>query len=116
MQTDNWGRPGTWEILSFPRKHPGWRYRVINSRLARRHSTARERNRECKRGTAERRKRSDAGRAAGSHSVLIVLLNLGNGALSDPAEGSETPNHGTVFEKHIECIEIRKLCPRNRDG
>ena len=68
------------------------------------------------RGIAERRQRSDARRTAGSHSVLIVPWNSGNGTQPDPTEGSETPNHGTVFEKHIECIEIRKLCPRNRDG
>lgn len=68
------------------------------------------------RGTAERRQRSDAGRAAGSHSVSIVPMNSGNDTQSDPTEGSETSNHGTVFEKHDECIEIRLPCPRNRDG
>ncbi len=24
VQTDNWGSPGTWEILSSPRQNPGW--------------------------------------------------------------------------------------------
>lgn len=24
VQTDHWGSPGTWEILSFPRQTPGW--------------------------------------------------------------------------------------------
>ncbi len=43
----------------------------------------------------------------GCHSVLIVLLNARNGTHSDPTEGSETPSHGTVFEKHDECIDIR---------
>ena len=32
VQTDNWDSPGTWEILSSPRQHPGWSYRVTNSR------------------------------------------------------------------------------------
>jgi hypothetical protein len=32
VQTDNWGSPGTWEILSFPQRDPGRSYRVINSR------------------------------------------------------------------------------------
>ena len=56
------------------------------------------------------------GMGAGSHSVLIVPRNSGNGTQSDPREGSETPSHGTVFGKHDECIEIRILGPRNRDG
>src|SRR5687767_14559447 len=34
----------------------------------------------------------------------------------EPAKESETPIHGTVFEKHDECIEIRQACPRNRNG
>ncbi len=42
----------------------------------------------------------------GNHSALIVLANSGNGTLSDPTEGSEASNHGTVSEKHIKCIEI----------
>jgi hypothetical protein len=46
----------------------------------------------------------------------MVPVKSGNGAQSDPREGRETPNHGTVTEKHSECLEIRKLCPRNRDG
>ncbi len=35
-QTDNWGSPGTCEVLSFPRRDPGRRYRVTNSRPRRR--------------------------------------------------------------------------------
>ena len=38
-------------------------------------------------GTAKRRKRSAAGRAAGSRSVLIVPTKRGNAAHSDPGEG-----------------------------
>jgi len=41
---------------------------------------------------------------------------LANSSRLEPVEGSETPIHGTVFEKHDECIEIRQTCPRNRNG
>jgi hypothetical protein len=75
-----------------------------------------ERTMPCNRGTAKRRQRSAAGRAAGRHSVLIVPLKLANSPLLEPVEGSETPDHGTAFEKHDECIEIRQACPRNRSG
>jgi hypothetical protein len=56
------------------------------------------------------------GTAAGRHSVLIVPMKLANSTRLEPVEESEAPNHGTVFEKHGECIEIRKTCPRNRNG
>ena len=56
------------------------------------------------------------GMAAGRHSVLIVPTKLANSTRLEPAEESETPIHGTVFEKHDECIEIRQACPRNRNG
>src|SRR5450755_3235708 len=36
VQTDNWGSPGTWEILSTPQRIPGRSYRVTNSRPRRR--------------------------------------------------------------------------------
>jgi hypothetical protein len=36
VQMDDWGSPGTWEILSFPRQTPGVEHRVTNSRLRRR--------------------------------------------------------------------------------
>jgi hypothetical protein len=61
----------------------------------------------CTRGTAKRRKRSAARWAAGSHSVLIVPMKLANFTPLEPVEASETSNHGTVFGKHGECIEIR---------
>src|SRR6516164_11588318 len=35
-RTDNWGSPGTCEVLSFPQRTPGRRYRDNNSRLRRR--------------------------------------------------------------------------------
>jgi len=47
---------------------------------------------------------------------LIVLMKLANSTRLEPVEESETPIHGTVFEKHDECLEIRQSCPRNRNG
>jgi len=38
---------------------------------------------------------------------LILPLKLANFTPLEPVEGSETSNHGTIFEKHGECIEIR---------
>ena len=111
-----WGSPGTWENLSFPRQHPGWRYRVTNSRPWRCTRPSRSEIGECNRGTAKRRKRSAVGWAAGSHSVLIVPRKLANSTQLEPVEGGETPDHGTVTEKHDECLEIREACPRNRNG
>ncbi len=89
---------------------------MTNSRPRRRTRPPRSERNECNRGTAKRRKRSAAGWAAGSHSVLIVPMKLANSPRLEPVEGSETPDHGTVFEKHDECIEIRQSCPRNRNG
>ena len=71
---------------------------------------------ECNRGTAKRRKTKCGGMAAGRHSVSIVPMKMANSSRLKPAEESETPIHGTVFEKHDECIEIRQSCPRNRNG
>ena len=51
-----------------------------------------------------------------SQSVLIVPMKLANSTQLEPAEGSETSSHGTVIEKHDECIEIRQPCPRNSSG
>ena len=47
------------------------------------------------------------GMVAGRHSVSIVPMKLANSTRLEPVEESETPIHGTVFEKHDECIEIR---------
>jgi len=116
-QTDNWGSPGTWEILSSPRKIPGRSYRVTNSRPRWWHSSAEERKKTSdNRGTTKRRQRSAVGGAAGSHSALIRPTKLANGPQPEPLEESEAPDHGTVFEKHDECLEIRQTCPRNRNG
>ena len=116
VQTDNRDSPGTWEILLLPRQHPGRRYRVTNSRPWRPTRPPGSEHNECNRGIAKRRKRSAARWAAGSHSVLIVPMKLANFTPLEPVEGSETSNHGTVFEKHGECIEIRQACPRNKNG
>jgi hypothetical protein len=43
-------------------------------------------------------------------------MKLANSPQLEPVEESEASNHGTVFEKHDECIEIRESCPRNRNG
>jgi hypothetical protein len=96
--------------------NPGRSYRVINSRPRRRTRPPGNEKNECNRGTAKRRQRSAVGWAAGSQSVLIVPAKLANSTRLEPVEGCETPNHGTVFEKHDECIEIRQTCPRNRNG
>src|SRR5262249_46184648 len=49
------------------------------------------------RGTAKRRQRSAAGRAAGSHSALIVPTKLANGPRPEPGEESEASDHGTLL-------------------
>ncbi len=94
----------------------GWRYRITNSRPWRRTRPSRSESNECNRGIAKRRKRSAAKWVTGSHSVLILPLKLANFTPLEPVEGSETSNHGTVFGKHGECLEIRQTCTRNRDG
>ncbi len=93
--------------LFAPRRNPGWRYRVTNSRPWRRTRLPGSETNEWIRGTAKRRKRSAARWVAGSHSVLIVPSKLANFTPLEPVEGSETSNHGTVFGKHDECLEIR---------
>jgi len=102
--------------LFAPRRNPGWRYRVTNSRLWRHTRPSGSESNECNRGTAKRRKTKCGGMAAGRHSVLIVPTKLANSTRLEPTEESETPIHGTVFEKHDECLEIRQSCPRNRNG
>jgi hypothetical protein len=68
---------------------PGRSYRVTNSGPRRCTRPSRSENNECNRGTAKRRKRSAAGRAAGSHSVLIVPTKLANGPQPEPVEGAQ---------------------------
>ena len=62
------------------------------------HSSAGERTERVDAGgTAKRRQRSAAGRAAGSHSALIVPTKLANGPRPEPGEGSEASDHGTLL-------------------
>jgi len=69
------------------------------------------------RGIAKRRRRSAARWATGSRSILIVPQKRGNPDSSgDPVEGSGMSDHGTVFGKYDECIEIRVTYQRNRNG
>ena len=74
------------------------------------HSTVRERKQRVEPRYRQAKETKCGGMAAGRHSVLIVLLKLANFTPLEPVEGSETSNHGTVFGKHDECIEIRKTC------
>src|SRR5262249_15381724 len=84
VRTDNRGSPGTCEILSPPRRAPG---RETGSTtpgpggaLVRRGA-----NRTSGRGgTAQRRRRSAGGRAAGSQSAWIVPLERGNSPRRTP--------------------------------
>ena len=74
------------------------------------HSSVVERTQRVQPRYHQTRKRSAVGWAARSHSVSIVLMKLANFTPLEPVEGSETSNHGTVFGKHDECLEIRKTC------
>jgi hypothetical protein len=80
------------------------------------HSSDRERNERVEPRYRQAKETKRGGTAAGRHSVLIVPMKLANFTQLEPMEGSETSNHGTVTEKHGECIEIRKACPRNSSG
>ncbi len=116
VQTDNWGSPGTWEnpVRSSANSRleiPGYQLQVLAA-----HSSARERTQRVKPRHRQAKETKHGGMAAGRHSVLIVPTKLANFTPLEPVEGSEMSNHGTVFEKHDECIEIRQSCPRNRNG
>ena len=106
------------EILSSPRQHPGWSYRVTNSRPRRRTRPSRSENNECNRGTAKRRKRSAVGWAAGSRSALIVLLKQGNSPRrtlwrkakrrpTDSVEGN-MPNT-SKFDQHVHVTRLNSF-------
>ena len=71
------------------------------------HSSVRERKQRVQPRYRQAKETKCGGMAAGRHSVLIVLMKLANSTRLEPVEESETPIHGTVFEKHNECIEIR---------
>jgi hypothetical protein len=74
------------------------------------HSSAEERNQRVKPRYRQAKETKCGGMAAGRHSVLIVPKKLANFTQLEPVEESETSNHGTVFGKHSECIEIRIAC------
>src|SRR6516164_4863010 len=84
VRTDNRGSPGTCEILSPPQRAPG---RETGSTtpgpggaLVRRGANLTS----GRGGTAKRRRRSAAGRAAGSHSALRVPMKRGNSPRKTP--------------------------------
>ena len=132
VQTDKRGSPGTWEILSFPQRNPGRRHRVTNSRLRRCTRPPRSAQNECIRGTAKRRQRSAAGRAAGSRSALILPWKQGNSPWrtlwreakrrsADLSEGNMS--NPSRFDQHVTVTRLdshrdprgRRTCrPRNR--
>ena len=90
---------------------PGYQLQALAA-----HSSARERKQRVHPRYRQAKETKCGGMAAGRHSVLIVPMKLANSTRLEPAEESETPIHGTVFEKHDECLEIRQSCPRNRNG
>jgi hypothetical protein len=116
VQTDNRGFPGTWEnpvrsSASSRLEITGYQLQALAA-----HSSTRERNERVQPRYRQTKETKCGGTAAGRHSVLIVPTKLVNSSRLEPAEGSEAPIHGTVFEQHDECIEIRPSCPRNRNG
>jgi hypothetical protein len=81
------------------------------------HRGLRGANNRCDRGTAERRKRSEAGRPTGSLSTLVVPAKQGHcGSTQDPVEGRGVSDDGIVFGNYDGCIEIRTTYQRNRNG
>ena len=90
---------------------PGYQLQVLSV-----HSSGRERIERVEPRYRQAKETKRGGTATGRHSVLIVPEKLANFTQLEPMEGSETSNHGTVTEKHGECIEIRKACPRNSSG
>ena len=80
------------------------------------HSSVGERKQRVEPRYRQAKETKCGGTAAGRHSVWIVPKKLANFTPPEPVEGSETSLHGTVTEKHDECIEIRQPCPRNRNG
>ena len=81
---------------------PGYQLQALAA-----HSSAEERNQRVQPRYRQAKETKCGGMAAGRHSVLIVPMKLANSTRLEPAEESETPIHGTVFEKHDECLEIR---------
>ena len=116
VQTDNCGSPGTWEnpVRSSANSRletPGDQLQAPAVALVRLGAKQRVQPRY-----RQAKETKCGGMAAGRHSVLIVPMKLANSTRLEPVEESEMPIHGTVFEKHDECLEIRLPCPRNRNG
>jgi hypothetical protein len=97
VQTDNWGSPGTWEILSFPRQTPGWSHRVTNSRPRRRTRPPRSEPSECDRGTA----RPTAGR-------LLVHRPIGTAVCYAPDRFHTSRSLSASFEKGNQFCQVKK--------
>src|SRR5215467_13322122 len=88
----NLGDPVVSSAISRP-ELPGYQLQASTA-----HSSAGERKERVNAGgTAKRRQRSAAGRAAGGHSALIVPSKLANGPRPEPGEGSEASDHGTLL-------------------
>ncbi len=115
-QTDNRGSPGTWENPVRSSANPGPEIPGHQLQALAAHSSGRERNERVEPRYRQAKETKRGGMAAGRHSALIVPTKLANSARLEPIEGSEASSHGTVFEKHDECLEIRQSCPRNRNG
>jgi len=102
--------------LFAPRRIPGWEIPGYQLQALAGHSSVKERTERVQPRYRQTKETKCGGTVAGRHSVSIVPTKLANSTRLEPAEESETPIHGTVFEKHDECIEIRPSCPRNRNG
>src|ERR1700733_8203965 len=97
VRTDNGGSPGTCEILWPPQRAPGRETGSTTPGLGGAPVRRGAKTTSGRGGTAERRQRSAAGRAAGSHSALIVPTKLANGPPPEPGEGSEASDHGSLL-------------------
>ncbi len=124
-QTDNLGSPGTWEnpVRSSAKSRPEIPGDQLQAPAA--HSSVGERKERVNaRGTAKRRQRSAAGWAAGSRSVLIVLLKQGNSprrtlwreAKRRPADPVEGNMPSTSRLDHMSTSLARIASWTNSDG
>ena len=90
----NRGFPGIWEVLSSPPDRPKGLPNLKTSGLRALGLGPAGAKTRCNRGTAKRRKRSEAGWAAGSRSALIVSTKQRNSSREDPVEGSSASSRG----------------------
>src|SRR5437899_320631 len=116
----NGGLPRTWEVLPSPPDPAALARGSPQPKNSRPTSVASwGGGREVQgaaRGTAKRRQRSAAGRAAGSRSASIGPRKRGHGTRPDHGEGSEASDGGPVGGKDGEGIDIRVPCQRNNNG